>query len=143
MASSKNKKGPNLDRCPCAGRHLEKFLQPALLSALADEPLHGYLLVQRLAAMPMFQDHAPDPTGVYRFLNAMARRGLVESEWDLSHSGPAKKLFRLTGAGRECLSQWIATLDRYRDQIDQMLDTLRRAIAPASAKPPRKCRRGK
>ncbi len=138
------KKTLNLDQCPCAGRHLEKFLQPALLSALAGEPLHGYLLVQRLAAMPMFQDQAPDPTGVYRFLNAMARRGLVKSEWDLSRSGPAKKLFHLTDAGRECLVQWIATLERYRDQLDQMLAALRLAVAPPPARPrARKCRCGK
>ena len=138
------KKTINLDQCPCAGRHLEKFLQPALLSALAGEPLHGYLLVQRLAAMPMFQDQAPDPRGVYRFLNAMARRGLVKSEWDLSRSGPAKRLFHLTAAGRKCLAQWIVTLERYRDQLDQMLGALGQAVASTPARPlARKCRCGK
>lgn len=135
MPRGKEKVMASLDQCPCAGRHLEKFVQPAVLSLLAEEPLHGYLLVQRLGKMPMFKDHAPDSTGVYRFLKAMEDRGLVVAAWDLSESGPAKKQFRLTAKGRKCLETWVVTIEGYYDALGHMLRTLRHA--------PRKAARGK
>ena len=140
MARVTRKKTPKLDDCPCAGRHLEKFIQPAVLSALAAEPLHGYLLVQRLGKMPMFQAQSPDSTGVYRFLNAMEDRGLVVASWDVSQSGPARKLFRLTAEGKRCLKQWVTTLERYYSHFGQMLHILRRATGTTPAKPCR-CRK--
>jgi DNA-binding PadR family transcriptional regulator len=128
MPKGKREAMASLDKCPCAGRHLEKFVQPAVLSLLAEEPLHGYLLMQRLGTMPMFKNHAPDSTGVYRFLKAMEDRGLVVSTWDLSESGPAKKKFRLTAKGRKCLETWVVTLEEYCDGISHMLRTLRHAL---------------
>ncbi len=128
MVMGKRKVMASLDKCPCAGRHLEKFVQPAVLSLLAEEPLHGYLLLQRLGRMPMFKGHVPDSTGVYRFLKAMEDRGLVVATWDLSESGPAKKQFRLTAKGRRCLETWVATLEGYCDGLAHMLRTLRQAV---------------
>jgi DNA-binding PadR family transcriptional regulator len=122
-----------LAECPCSGRNLDKLIQPAVLAILAEEALHGYRIVQSLAAMPMFQGHKPDNTGVYRFLNAMEGRGLLTSAWDMSDSGPAKKLFDLTDKGRDCLAKWVVTLREYREQIGELLEHLQRATAmPAS-----------
>ena len=132
--TAKKKTRPDLGGCPCAGRHLEKFIQPAVLTVLAERPLHGYLILQRLGEMPMFKAQLPDSTGVYRFLKAMEDRGLVVSAWDVSRSGPAKKLFRLTGAGRRCLRNWAATLAGYHEQIGRMLRMVRRAGLSAGFK---------
>ncbi len=119
--------------CPCSGRNLDKLIQPAVLAILAEKALHGYRIVQSLANMPMFKGHEPDNTGVYRFLNAMEERGLLTSAWDMSDSGPAKKLFDLTKKGRECLAKWVATLREYREQIGELLEHLERATTmPAS-----------
>ena len=115
--------------CPCSGRNLDKLIQPAVLAILAKKALHGYRIVQSLTAMPMFKGHAPDNTGVYRFLSAMEDRGLLTSAWDLSGSGPAKKLFDLTNQGRKCLAKWVATLREYRRQIGELLEHLQRATA--------------
>jgi DNA-binding PadR family transcriptional regulator len=119
----------DLTACPCSGRNLDKLIQPAVLAILAQKALHGYRIVQSLGAMPMFQGHEPDNTGVYRFLNAMEDRGLLTSAWDMSDSGPAKKLFDLTSQGRECLAKWVATLREYRLQIGELLEHLQRATA--------------
>jgi DNA-binding PadR family transcriptional regulator len=116
-------------QCPCSGRNLDKLIQPAVLAILAGKALHGYRIVQSLAGMPMFQGHEPDNTGVYRFLNAMEERGLLTSAWDMSGSGPAKKLFDLTDEGRKCLAKWVTTLREYREQIGQLLEHLERAKA--------------
>jgi len=122
-----------LAQCPCSGRNLDKLIQPAILAILAAKPLHGYLVVQSLTDMPMFEGHEPDNTGVYRFLNAMEERGLLTSSWDMSDSGPAKKLFDLTKAGRQCLAKWVATLHEYRRQIGELLEHLQRATAMPAA----------
>ena len=116
-------------QCPCSGRNLDKLIQPAVLAILAQKALHGYRIDQSLSDMPMFKGHEPDNTGVYRFLNAMEERGLLTSAWDMSDSGPAKKLFDLTTKGRECLAKWVATLREYRQQIGELLEHLQRATA--------------
>lgn len=111
--------------CPCSGRNLDKLIQPAVLLILADGALHGYRIVQRLAEMSMFQGHPPDSTGVYRFLKAMEDRGMVTSAWDLSESGPAKRLFDLTPDGARCLRRWTATIEEYYSQVGELLRQLR------------------
>jgi DNA-binding PadR family transcriptional regulator len=69
----------------------------------------------------------------------MEERGLLTSAWDMSGSGPAKKLFDLTAEGRKCLAKWVTTLREYREQIGQLLEHLERATAlPAGG-----CRRRK
>ncbi|MFB3892679.1 MAG: PadR family transcriptional regulator [Phycisphaerae bacterium] len=129
MSTRRSHPVSDLDDCPCAGRHLDKFIQPAVLTVLAGEPLHGYRIVQCLGRMPMFHGRKPDATGVYRFLKAMEDRGLVRSAWDLSDTGPAKRLFDLTRDGRKCLARWIATLEEYHQQVGQMVRLLRGATA--------------
>jgi DNA-binding PadR family transcriptional regulator len=105
------------------------LIQPAVLAILAQKALHGYRIVGSLANMPMFKGHEPDNTGVYRFLNAMEERGLLTSAWDMSDTGPARKLFDLTRQGRQCLAKWVATLRDYREQIGELLEHLERATA--------------
>jgi len=105
---------------------MEKFIQPAVLSLISKEPLHGYLIVQRLRQMPMFEAHAPDAAGVYRLLKVMQKRGLIVGAWDLSQSGAAKKQLRITGLGRECLRRWVVTLRAYHGQLGAMLKDIAR-----------------
>ncbi len=114
--------------CPCAGRNLDKLVQPAILAVLAREDAHGYALVQRLAEMPIFRGRKPDATGVYRFLRQMEDRALVTSTWDTSETGPAKRLYSLTMAGRACLVRWMETLSTYRDAIGELLEVTRTVI---------------
>lgn len=125
----------NLNQCPCSGRTLARLIQPAAMAVLAAEPLHGYVIVQRLAGMAMFRDQAPDVTGVYRLLKNMEKRGFVTSAWELAASGPAKRRYRLTPDGRACLERWVGTLRTYRDAVSDLLDQ----TAPKTAK---RARRG-
>jgi len=57
--------------CPCSGKNLDRFIQPMVLAVLFDGPLHGYRILKRLGATPMFEGRKPDATGIYRFLKAM------------------------------------------------------------------------
>ena len=112
----------NLNECPCSGKTLARLIQPAVMAVLADEPLHGYVIVQRLVGMTMFQDHAPDIAGVYRLLKSMEKKGFVTSTWELPGSGPAKRSYALTPDGRTCMARWITTLRTYRDAVSDLLD---------------------
>lgn len=112
----------DFNKCPCYGSNLDKLIQPIILIILAQEDLYGYKIVQRMAESPMCKGHKPDGTGVYRFLKAMEQRGSVESSWSLDDSGPAKRIYRITNEGRDCLAHWIDTLEDYRRSIGKMLE---------------------
>ncbi len=71
----------DFEECPCAGRTLDKLIQPAILVVLAEGPLHGYRLAERIGELSMFGGQKPDASGVYRFLKTMERRGMVASSW--------------------------------------------------------------
>ena len=40
-----------LSHCPCSGATLDKLVQPAILAALTEGPLHGYRLAERSKEM--------------------------------------------------------------------------------------------
>ncbi len=140
-AKSTSQASADLEGCSCAGRHLDKFIQPAVLALLGQKPQHGYVVLEQLRAMPMLEGQAPDSAGVYRLLNAMEERGLVQSHWDTSKSGPAKKLFCLTDSGQECLARWLTTLDDYHHRLGQMLATLRKTAPGRTMSKKCKCRK--
>ena len=48
-----------LDNCPCSGANLPRFVQPVILAVLSSGPLHGYLVVQRLAETSLFRKQPP------------------------------------------------------------------------------------
>ncbi|MCX5670989.1 MAG: PadR family transcriptional regulator [Planctomycetota bacterium] len=110
------------------------------MTLLAGGALHGYRIVQRLAETPVMGGSRPDPTGVYRMLRLMEKRGFVVSSWNFSDSGPAKRSYRLTPGGRRCLARWVQTLHAYRRAIDGLLSAARRASAVGD-KPSRKWRK--
>lgn len=115
--------------CPCSGGTLDRLIQPAILAVLAEGPLHGYRIAERIGEMGMFAGHTPDTSGVYRFLKGMESKGFVVSNWDTSEGGPARKAYQITTAGESCLRQWIRTLEEYRGGITVLLKAARNAIA--------------
>ena len=96
---------------------------------LAQGPLHGYKLSERIGRLPMHGGRRPDVSGVYRFLKAMQRKGLVVATWDVSGSGPAKKCYEITPAGRQCLDRWIRTLEEFRTGIGALLKVARKSAS--------------
>lgn len=111
----------DLDRCPCAGINLDKLVQTTILALLAESDLHGYGLIKKIMDWSMFGGEKPDPTGIYRFLKILEKRGLVISEWDLAAIGPPKKVYKITSDGVTCLEKWIETLDEYRTSVDHLI----------------------
>lgn len=76
-------------------------LELCLLSALdGGEEHYGYSLVKRLSATPGL---SVAEGSIYPLLSRMRGAGLVETRLEESPSGPARKYYRLTDAGRDRL----------------------------------------
>jgi len=114
--------------CPCQGVNLDKLIQPATLTLLATEELHGYIIVQKLQDTCILQGKKPDPSGVYRCLRLQEQRGLVTAAWNVSDPGPAKRLYRITSEGLECLQNWITTLENYHHSLKLFLGSANNAL---------------
>jgi DNA-binding PadR family transcriptional regulator len=111
--------------CACEGQTLDRLLQPAVMAVLSEGPLHGYGLVDRLKESPMMKGAKPDATGVYRLLSTLEDLGMVTHHLADSDLGPSKRVFELTTAGQACLSKWIDTLERYQQDIVQLIQFMR------------------
>ena len=76
------------------------YLQGCLLLLLAEAPNHGYELLDQLAGLGL--THV-DSGAVYRALRGLNDEGLVESHWEHSGHGPARRTYQLTDRGRDSL----------------------------------------
>jgi PadR family transcriptional regulator, regulatory protein PadR len=94
-------------------------LQYCVLSLLADEERYGFDLVRGLAE----RDGMVTSEGtIYPLLSRLRRDGLVESTWQESPSGPPRRYYRLTDAGRAALEGFKLEWRRFRDAVDHFVD---------------------
>jgi poly-beta-hydroxybutyrate-responsive repressor len=97
------------------------LLSSSLLAFLRRVNAYGYQLVQELSKAGLAQF---DSTTVYRTLRHLERAGLVSSFWDMSESGPARRMYALTKAGEAFLDVWIDMFTRYQKVLNTALDRL-------------------
>lgn len=119
----------SFDDCPCSGKNMSNLAAPwILLTLFQQEGIHGYeitrIIRQRIESLGL----GMNMTGLYRHLNNLEKRGMLVSEWDTSHKGPARKTYALTGAGRECLWRWMQTLTTQMTLIGELFDHARRVF---------------
>ncbi|MGC9467562.1 MAG: PadR family transcriptional regulator [Anaerolineae bacterium] len=101
------------------GRRI-RIVEPMMLLLLAEEPTHGYRLVERLAERYGIENLPPQT--VYRILQEMEERGWVSSDWDLEGAqGPPKKVYRLEPAGRAALDAWSGEIEELRSMLGSFL----------------------
>jgi PadR family transcriptional regulator len=94
-------------------------LQYCVLSLLADEERYGFDLVRGLAEL----DGMVTSEGtIYPLLSRLRRDGLVESNWQESPSGPPRRYYRLTNAGRAALDAFRLEWRRFRDAVDHFVE---------------------
>ena len=82
----------------------------AIVALLAEQPVHGWGLMQKLK--PDGEIGAvwsiPRPT-VYRTLDALQQRGLIEQDaLERGERGPHRVVFKPTASGRRALRAWLA-----------------------------------
>ena len=94
-------------------------LQYCVLSLLAEEERYGFDLVRGLAEM----DGMVTSEGtIYPLLSRLRRDGLVESTWQESPTGPPRRYYRLTDAGRSALEGFKLEWRRFRDAVDHFVE---------------------
>jgi PadR family transcriptional regulator len=99
---------------------VERFAEPAVLLLLTDGPKHGYELLERLPELAGGEE-VVDLGNLYRMLRALEQEGVVTSEWRADLSGPARRTYELTDAGRALLERWAESLGRVAAAIDEFL----------------------
>jgi len=95
------------------------WLQPFLLLSLEKWQAHGYELIRRLT---VFGFENTDPGSVYRTLRQLERDGLLESDWDTTSAGPARRTYTLTDAGRLYLEGWADALRGYQHMLNEFFN---------------------
>lgn len=107
-------------RCACLGQTLDKFIQPIMLSVLAQGPATGYAVIKKMRDYATFSDGGPDPTGAYRYLKTLENRGLIQKEKTEGREQYGQNdvsLYHITENGRACLESWVDTLRDYAQTL--------------------------
>ena len=91
------------------------WLVPVILLTLREWNSYGYELMERAAA---FGFEAMNPGTLYRTLRQMEKEGIVESTWETSKGGPARRMYSITDAGEAYLDFWAEALEQYRRNMD-------------------------
>jgi DNA-binding PadR family transcriptional regulator len=58
---------------------------------------------------------------------------MLSSDWEPGPTGPARRVYSLTDAGRAWLDAWSATLEAYRGMIDNFFSLYSGTRQPAQA----------
>jgi PadR family transcriptional regulator PadR len=94
-------------------------LQYCVLALLAGEERYGFDLVRSLAET----DGMVTSEGtIYPLLSRLRRDGLVETTWRESSSGPPRRYYRLTKAGRAALGAFRDEWGPFRDAVDHFVE---------------------
>ncbi len=79
----------------------------AVLGLLAQRPRHGYELRAAFEAVIGGEENWDvKPGQIYTTIDRLEKSGLVEEETVEKDSGPERKVYAITTAGREVLSEW-------------------------------------
>jgi PadR family transcriptional regulator, regulatory protein PadR len=94
----------------CAMGKIYRFIEPALLLLLAEQgDAYGYRLREQMLECALTKSTV-ERAALYRTLRTLESNGFVKSRWDASGTTPARRIYRLTRAGRKHLKEWSALL---------------------------------
>jgi PadR family transcriptional regulator PadR len=85
------------------------------------EPMYGYEIAKQLESLakgrlPMHQG------AIYPALRSLERQGLLRSRMIPSDSGPPRKYYQMTAAGRAALADWKPVWQRIKHFVDVLLE---------------------
>lgn len=130
----------NYGKCACKGNFLDRFIQPAILTALYDGPLHGFAVLNKMKDNGLTGEGNVDPTGLYRTLKKMEEAGLLTA--DAVRDKKIKRVYAITQEGKDCLVSWRETLEAYRDEIGGMIEKITEKTAQNANKGTCACAKG-
>lgn len=101
-----------------------------VLLALADEPRHGYGIVQTVRDLSDGEVRLGAGT-LYGVLDRLVAAGWAETAGEEVVDGRLRRYYRLTGQGREALAAHTARLAALADRAGRVLGTVRPATGAA------------
>lgn len=99
---------------------LRGALELAAAALLAEEPLHGYALAQRLAERGFGTVRG---AVLYPLLGRLEGAGLVAATWQPGAAGPGRKVYALTAAGHRRLRAQRAQWHEFSAAMVTLLDS--------------------
>jgi PadR family transcriptional regulator, regulatory protein PadR len=93
-------------------------LEFCVLALLEGEERYGFDLVRSLGQV----DGMVTSEGtIYPLLSRLRREGLVETSWRESPTGPPRKYYRVTAAGKAALGGFRQEWSRFREAVDSFV----------------------
>ncbi|MFD8501106.1 PadR family transcriptional regulator [Amycolatopsis sp. NPDC059657] len=92
-------------------------LEYCVLALLRDGPKYGVELLKDLQETVL----ATSPGTVYPLLSRLRRDELVVTTWQESSTGPPRRYYELTDAGRTALDSFTGLWPAFRDAVDHLL----------------------
>jgi PadR family transcriptional regulator PadR len=91
------------------------ILPPFVLLAVSLQRAHGYAIEDYLKGFGLF---GITMSTLYRTLRQMEKDGFLESTWEPGPTGPARRVYTITGPGDAWLATSATMLDAYRQTIN-------------------------
>ena len=102
-------------KCNGADPRPRNWLEPVILLSLLEWDSYGYELMERTT---VFGFQSMSPGTLYKTLRRMEKEGVVESSWETSRGGPARRMYTITDAGEAYLDFWAKALEQYQRNMD-------------------------
>jgi len=99
----------------------KRFIEPRLLYLIKKNPSYGYQLIDDIGNLP-FPGPVPDSAAVYRMLRQLEKSELVRSEWEHGETGPSKRVYWITPAGRKRLDVWVKALKERVKMLNRFIN---------------------
>lgn len=99
---------------------LQGTLDLLVLKVLALGPLHGWGIAQRISDISE-QLLRVNQGSLYPALHRLEGRGLVDAEWTMSETFRRVRVYRLTPAGRRCLTRETRSWHEYTRAVNLIL----------------------
>jgi PadR family transcriptional regulator, regulatory protein PadR len=111
---------PRAAQSPALTAQLRRgVLEYCVLALLQSEERYAFDLVRDLAQL----DGMVISEGtIYPMLARMRRDGTVETTWRESPSGPPRRYYRLSAAGRKALAGFKQEWSTFRDAVDHVME---------------------
>ncbi len=94
-------------------------LDPLILATVAQEPGHGYLILQRLKERSSGAFELAEGT-IYPALHRLERDGLLSSSW-ATEGGRRRRVYRITRAGRSTLAVRRREFKQFTQAVEAVL----------------------
>lgn len=101
---------------------LQGTLDLLILKTVAQQPLHGYGIAQRILVTSK-ETLQVQQGSLYPALHRLERQGLLTAEWKDSGNGPMAKLYSLTADGRKRFKEEMADWQRYAGAVALVLES--------------------